>query len=444
MPIQSQRPVDKMAKESLSWMERSFVLINKSKIKSWQTVLILGFVAGFLAAIIWAVSYDVQPRTSAALKNNLIAVPPANDFEIFKSCWLKPATGNCLKSDFDKDGVIGVSDFNLMRSALQYDLNGDNVLNLSNNKYYPSDIQIFKSCWLKPATGNCLKSDFDKNGAVGISDFGLMKSALQYDLNGDRIVNLSVNQKYASDFDFWLFCFNDNNALGVAGDCIKADFNYDGYVTPLDYGKLLNTVRVYDLNGDGVVNIGNNQIYSSDYGDFIKCFNQIATSTCAKADFNGDGFVGGPDHTLLIGSMAYDINGDGAVSMQALNNGVASEQVNSDFDIFQSCYRQLPTGDCAKADFNSDGNINTTDLTLLKISLQYDLNGDNVINLSNNNTFYPFDMEIFQSCFGQPATGNCLKSDFDKNGVVGISDFGLMKSALQYDLNGDSMVDLNP
>ena len=373
-----------MAKESLSWMERSFVLINKSKIKSWQTVLILGFVAGFLAAIIWAVSYDVQPRTSAALKNNLIAVPPANDFEIFKSCWLKPATGNCLKSDFDK------------------------------------------------------------NGAVGISDFGLMKSALQYDLNGDRIVNLSVNQKYASDFDFWLFCFNDNNALGVAGDCIKADFNYDGYVTPLDYGKLLNTVRVYDLNGDGVVNIGNNQIYSSDYGDFIKCFNQIATSTCAKADFNGDGFVGGPDHTLLIGSMAYDINGDGAVSMQALNNGVASEQVNSDFDIFQSCYRQLPTGDCAKADFNSDGNINTTDLILLKISLQYDLNGDNVINLSNNNTFYPFDMEIFQSCFGQPATGNCLKSDFDKNGVVGISDFGLMKSALQYDLNGDSMVDLNP
>jgi len=58
-------------------------------------------------------------------------VPPANDFEIFKSCWLKPATGNCLKSDFDKNGVVGISDFGLMKSALQYDLNGDSMVDLN-------------------------------------------------------------------------------------------------------------------------------------------------------------------------------------------------------------------------------------------------------------------------------------------------------------------------
>jgi len=52
-------------------------------------------------------------------------VSPGTDLEIFKGCFLQPIAGDCVKADFNHDNVINVLDLGLLKSASQYDLNGD-------------------------------------------------------------------------------------------------------------------------------------------------------------------------------------------------------------------------------------------------------------------------------------------------------------------------------
>jgi len=115
------------------------------------------------------------------------------DFDLFKSCFGKTASGDCAKSDFDGNGSVGISDFNLLRGALLYDLNGDKVIDINYNTSdsVQSDYEIFINCFGKTASGSCVSSDFDQNGSVGISDFNLIRSALKYDLNGDSKIDLT-------------------------------------------------------------------------------------------------------------------------------------------------------------------------------------------------------------------------------------------------------------
>ena len=119
------------------------------------------------------------------------AASASTDIEIFQSCFFQSVTGDCVKADFNNDGAIDYIDFGLFGSASKYDLNGDEVVNLGNNKNYPSDLDVFYSCYGKPATGDCIKSDFNNDGIVTFSDYGLLlnNTAMTYDLNGDGIVD---------------------------------------------------------------------------------------------------------------------------------------------------------------------------------------------------------------------------------------------------------------
>jgi len=113
----------------------------------------------------------------------------------------------------------------------------------------------------------------------------------------------------------------------------------------------------------------------------------------------------------------------------------------TDLEIFTSCFGQIsPTGTCANADFNSDGIVNSLDLGEFKSALQYDLSGDQFVDLRDSNDNQ--DLNIIKSCFFQPPAGDCASADFNGDGSINSLDLGLFKSAIKYDLNGDEKVDL--
>ncbi|MDD3498659.1 MAG: hypothetical protein PHH24_04145 [Candidatus Moranbacteria bacterium] len=50
------RKVDIEMEGLYSWLGSYFAIVQKKKVKTWQGVMILSFVAGAAAAIIWSVS----------------------------------------------------------------------------------------------------------------------------------------------------------------------------------------------------------------------------------------------------------------------------------------------------------------------------------------------------------------------------------------------------
>ena len=92
------------------------------------------------------------------------------------------------------------------------------------------------------------RSDFNDDGIINGVDFVMLKSASQFDLNGDGVVD--YNDLASPDRVQYIKCIKGFFAVG---DCVKSDFNGDGFITPLDNGVLLSAIDKYDLNDDGKV-----------------------------------------------------------------------------------------------------------------------------------------------------------------------------------------------
>jgi len=54
------RQVDQLAQNVHSWWKRKFVFIGKSKMRTWEGVFIIAFIAGVATALIWAVSISIR------------------------------------------------------------------------------------------------------------------------------------------------------------------------------------------------------------------------------------------------------------------------------------------------------------------------------------------------------------------------------------------------
>jgi uncharacterized protein (TIGR03790 family) len=114
----------------------------------------------------------------------------------------------------------------------------------------------------------------------------------------------------------------------------------------------------------------------------------------------------------------------------------ANAAPDKDFIVFKSCIFQTAIGQCTKADFNQDGNINLLDYILLIQVYNFDLTGDSVIDLSSNPTVS--DLLAFQACVVDPTGSQCAKADFNSDGVIDALDETLLREALiRFDLDGD-------
>lgn len=60
------RPIDVAAKETLNWWSKTYVFVNKTKIKTLHGVFIIAFVAGIAATMVWTISNDWHPFSKAS------------------------------------------------------------------------------------------------------------------------------------------------------------------------------------------------------------------------------------------------------------------------------------------------------------------------------------------------------------------------------------------
>jgi hypothetical protein len=131
----------------------------------------------------------------------------------------------------------------------------------------------------------------------------------------------------------------------------------------------------------------------------------------------------------------------GFIALKQTRLAGATTSSSSDLEVYQNCHNKAAEGDCAKADFNEDGQVNALDFALFMAAFQkYDLNGDGIINTEEN---ADSDFDVFSDCWLKYVADapECAASDFDGDGGIGVPDFNLFKAAINtYDLNGDGIV----
>ena len=81
----AQRPIDKIALQHYSWWGRSFVFIKKAQVKTWQAIFIIAFVSGICATLIWTISENYHPYSSAAVRPSTITVSTPNGGETYST-----------------------------------------------------------------------------------------------------------------------------------------------------------------------------------------------------------------------------------------------------------------------------------------------------------------------------------------------------------------------
>jgi hypothetical protein len=65
-PKEKLRPIDIQVKKSISWWSRDFLLIERAKIKNWQVVFVIAFLAGIVSAIVWSISSNIHSFSRAS------------------------------------------------------------------------------------------------------------------------------------------------------------------------------------------------------------------------------------------------------------------------------------------------------------------------------------------------------------------------------------------
>ena len=110
------RKLEKSTKQTISGIQRTYILIRKTEIKTLQGIFILAFIAGVFSALILAASVGMH-QTSIA--QSIQPTPKANECKIF------PEGGT-----HGPDTVVMIKCGNLVREA-NYQWEGDRITKIS-------------------------------------------------------------------------------------------------------------------------------------------------------------------------------------------------------------------------------------------------------------------------------------------------------------------------
>jgi hypothetical protein len=253
------------------------------------------------------------------------------------------------------------------------------LLSTATAPLFADDEAALKACFYQAVAQKpeCAKADLNGDGYVNLSDKVVLGNSFKFDLNNDGVLTFAND---LSDLAVMKDCFLE--PVGTKQMCARADLDNDGYVNFSDLAKFKLAFN-YDLNDDHRVGgVATN-------GDLVvlkNCFLiPLASSTpsCARTDLNNDKEVNFKDLSLFqiaTNNTDYDIDQNGTVEI--------IPTTGSDLTRFKACLFEDPKTNtsCVRADFNADGNINFTDLALLKSATLYDLNGDGKVSFGSSTT----------------------------------------------------------
>ncbi|GMQ95021.1 MAG: hypothetical protein BMS9Abin13_131 [Patescibacteria group bacterium] len=338
---------------------------------------------------------------------------PSNDLAILQDCLLRIAEGVCATSDLNSDGNIDIDDFTLFLESLKYDINSDGVIEFAgtsavtscvfkvntepitcnvgdlnnDDEIDSSDLDLFIVALRKisdPPITSCLFFNVDElifspytpvfavkcaptNITFSIGEFNNFKKAINRSASGTRV---QLDDLYRNLF----FCDSDE------GTCY---FDSQPELKAITFS----TIAVYDLNRDGVADLGKGG-GNEDLAIFNSCLAQSPTGACAQADFNADGAINNADLTFrdFMHQSVFAATASPFIPLGFKLGGIEAMLFDSsefsDIQIIEYCVAKKSIMNCAIADVNADGVIDSLDLGEFKSSAgRYDINGDGVVNV---------------------------------------------------------------
>lgn len=279
------------------------------------------------------------------------------DSLIFRDCFGGEATAGCERADFNDDGLVGVTDFNIAREASLYDLNKDGIVDFSSA--FGSDVSLLVSCFESGPTFTCADADFNADGVVDILDLEKMQSALILDLNGDRRIDLiNMDPSLSCTDTDGPFSFYEKG--GVYGE-----FSYDG-VTQIKWwddscagGEAAGSVYEFYCSSE----LDDDSSRFSVSRELVSCPNGCIDGACVpdKYDLTLDGIVDNRD--VLV--VANAIDGVASLAVADLNGDSVIDQ--KDMSVIRNyIYYELENKD-AFFDLNADGVLDSNDLNFVSI-----------------------------------------------------------------------------
>lgn len=121
----SKRPIDDVSSETYSWWKKNYVLIKKTKIRTWKGVFLLAFIVGAAVALIWTVSINIHQflkaeGETASMKLDPASIPVQKDAEFDVDVVLDTKNNNVVVAraiiNYDKD-VLQLVRYNTNESA---------------------------------------------------------------------------------------------------------------------------------------------------------------------------------------------------------------------------------------------------------------------------------------------------------------------------------------
>ncbi len=311
--------------------------------------------------------------------------PPdtTNDYNLIKGCFSADISGVCASADLDSDGVIGISDLLFLANSFKYNVNGDEIIDLT----VSSPITY---CFLKENSGPVLSpnppcdSDYSISGCVPPPEVRLFPISCVTDSNISKVLSLNefnklknvLRQSIPSGESRKINLRTLYNKLFYA---CSDDFSIIRHCDFFRYEPLnriiYSTIIQYDTNKDG-------------FADF--------NGDDPVADFNGDGVVNDKDSEFIIflnesvfkdgGFMPIDFTVGGVEALMFDSSGFTDRQ------IIEYCINKMPIMDCAMADLDGSctSEANSTSCAVSPDDLNkfnteapvFDINGDGVVNFS--------------------------------------------------------------
>jgi hypothetical protein len=261
--------------------------------------------AADLAEFKWASRLDLNADGYVDLR----VLIESQDMVFIKLCFFQVAEGECTKADFNGDNIVNVGDLAEFKVSERFDVTDDGVIDLYGTGEY-SDFAFISSCFFQSSFA-CLSADFNGDSVVNAADLAVFRGAEIYDVNLDGYVDFRVRDALESrDLSIIKNCF----FKAADGECVKADFNNDGYINAGDLAQFKISGR-FDLNGDSIIDLHEDTPTNADLSIIKSCFNQ-ATQECLIADFSGDGVVNAADLALFKAAVKYDLNEDQIVDLR--------------------------------------------------------------------------------------------------------------------------------